>query len=96
MTVHKTWVVIYSSDPLANHDLAKRLEGLEWWITDRHNAEESKTATRMIDLTKLKDQQPIGQGESLPASSGIRLGYQQPTERKRNANKKQRHKGYRG
>lgn len=56
MTVHKTWVVIYSSDPLANHDLAKRLEGLEWWITDRANAEESKTATRMIDLTQLKDQ----------------------------------------
>ena len=67
MTVHKTWVVIYSSDPLANHDLAKRLEGLEWWITDRANAEESKTATRMIDLTQLKDQQPIGQGViSLP------------------------------
>jgi hypothetical protein len=55
MSVHKTWVVIYSSDPLANHDLATRLEGLEWWITDRANAEESKTATRMIDLTQLKD-----------------------------------------
>ena len=55
MTVHKTWVVIYSSDHLANHDLGKRLEGLEWWITDRHNAEESKTATKMIDLTQLKD-----------------------------------------
>ena len=62
MTVHKTWVVIYSSDPLANHDLAKRLEGLEWWITDRDNAEESKTATRMIDLTQLKDQRHEGQG----------------------------------
>lgn len=82
MAVHKTWVVIYSSDPLANHDLATRLEGLEWWITDRHNAEESKTATHMIDLTKLKDQQPIGQGDSLPASSGIHLGYQ-PTYRKK-------------
>jgi len=55
VTVHKTWVVIYSSDPLANHDLATRLEGLEWWITDRDNAEESKKATRMIDLTQLKD-----------------------------------------
>jgi hypothetical protein len=55
MTVHKTWVVIYSSDPLANHDLAQRLEGLEWWITDRDNAKESKTATHMIDLTQLKD-----------------------------------------
>jgi hypothetical protein len=47
--------VIYSSDPLANHDLATRLKGLEWWITDRENATESKTATRMIDLTELKD-----------------------------------------
>ena len=82
MTVHKTWVVIYSSDPLANHDLATRLEGLEWWITDRHNAEESKTATKMIDLTQLKDQQPIGQGGSLPASSGVRLECQ-PTYRKK-------------
>ena len=62
MAVHKTWVVIYSSDPLANHDLATRLEGLEWWITDRHNAEESKTATKMIDLTQLKDQRHEGQG----------------------------------
>jgi hypothetical protein len=53
--VHKTWVVIYSSDPLANHDLGTRLQGLEWWITDRDNAEESKSATRMIDLTQLKD-----------------------------------------
>jgi hypothetical protein len=55
MSVHKTWVVIYSSDPLATHDLATRLEGLEWWITDRDNSEESKTATKMIDLTQLKD-----------------------------------------
>jgi hypothetical protein len=55
MTVHKTWVVIYSSDPMANHDLAKRLEGLEWWITDRDNATDSKKAVRMIDLTQLKD-----------------------------------------
>jgi hypothetical protein len=47
--------VIYSSDPLATHDLATRLEGLEWWITDRDNSEESKTATKMIDLTLLKD-----------------------------------------
>ena len=62
MTVHKTWVVIYSSDPLANHDLAQRLEGLEWWITDRDNAKESKTATHMIDLTQLKDQRHEGQG----------------------------------
>jgi len=55
VTVHKTWVVIYSSDPMPNHDLARRLKGLEWWITDRDNSEESKTATRMIDLTALKD-----------------------------------------
>ena len=55
MTVHKTWVVIYSSDPMANHDLATRLNGLEWWITDRDNYEESKTATHVIDLTALKD-----------------------------------------
>jgi len=55
MTVHKTWVVIYSSDPIANHDLAKRLKGLEWWITNEDNYEESKTATRFIDLTLLKD-----------------------------------------
>jgi len=55
MTVHKTWVVIYSSDPMPNHDLARRLDGLEWWITDRDNYDESKTATRVLDLTKLKD-----------------------------------------
>lgn len=82
MTVHKTWVVIYSSDPLANHDLATRLEGLEWWITDRHNAEESKTATRMIDLTQLKDQRHEGQGLKPPAFHDVRLEHHQPTERK--------------
>jgi hypothetical protein len=47
--------VIYSSDPLANHDLARRLEGLEWWITNRDNYEESQTATKVLDLTQLKD-----------------------------------------
>ena len=62
MTVHKTWVVIYSSDPIANHDLANRLKGLEWWITNEDNYEESKTATRFIDLTLLKDQRHEGQG----------------------------------
>jgi hypothetical protein len=55
MSVHKTWFVFYSSDRLANHDLATRLEGLEWWITDRDNAEESRKATSFIDLTELKD-----------------------------------------
>lgn len=55
MTVHKTWVVIYSSDPMPNHDLARRLEGLEWWITDRDNSRESREATRFLDLTTLKD-----------------------------------------
>ena len=88
MTVHKTWVVIYSSDPLANHDLATRLEGLEWWITDRHNAEESKTATRMIDLTQLKDQRHEGQGLKPPAFHDVRLEHHQPTERKINEHKR--------
>jgi hypothetical protein len=55
MTVHKTWVVIYSSDPMANHDLATRLKGLEWWITDRDNYQESQGVTEVIDLTLLKD-----------------------------------------
>jgi hypothetical protein len=40
---------------MANHDLAERLKGLEWWITDRDNYEESKEATGFIDLTQLKD-----------------------------------------
>lgn len=53
--VHKTYVVIYSSEELPKGDLAKRLEGLEWWITDRDNATDSRTAVRMIDLTQLKD-----------------------------------------
>jgi hypothetical protein len=55
MTVHKTWVVIYSSDPMANHDLATRLKGLEWWITDRDNYQESQGVTEGIDLPLLKD-----------------------------------------
>lgn len=55
MTVHKTWVVIYSSDPMANHDLAERLKGLEWWITNRDNYEESQGVTKVLDLTQLKD-----------------------------------------
>jgi hypothetical protein len=55
VTVHKTWIVIYSSDPITNHNLATRLDGLEWWITNEDNYEESKSATRFIDLTQLKD-----------------------------------------
>jgi hypothetical protein len=55
MTVHKTWVVIYSSDPMVNLDLATRLQGLEWWITNRENYEETRGVTKMIDLTELKD-----------------------------------------
>lgn len=55
MAVHKTWVVIYSSDPMNNLDLATRLKGLEWWITNRENFEETRGVTKMIDLTELKD-----------------------------------------
>ena len=55
VTVHKTWVVIYSSEELPRGEISRRLEGLEWWITDRENYQESRTATRVLDLTQLKD-----------------------------------------
>lgn len=51
--VNKTWVVIYSNEELPKGELARRLEGLEWWITDRDSV--GVTPTRMIDLTQLKD-----------------------------------------
>lgn len=53
--VHKTWVVIYSSEELKNGDLSTRLKGLEWWITNRENFEESQGVTKVLDLTQLKD-----------------------------------------
>lgn len=55
MAVHKVWVVIYSSEELPKGELARRLDGLEWWVTDRDNYEESKEVKAILDLTQMKD-----------------------------------------
>lgn len=55
MAVHKTWVVIYSSEELPKGELSSRLAGLEWWVTNRENYEESKEVKAILDLTQMKD-----------------------------------------
>ena len=50
-------VSIYSSDNnLLLGDLSRRLDGLEWWITDRQSIELSKETIRVIDTTKWKEE----------------------------------------
>jgi hypothetical protein len=51
-------VSIYSSDdnPLGVGELSRRLDGLEWWITDRQSIKLSEETIRVIDTTKWKDE----------------------------------------
>jgi hypothetical protein len=50
-------VSIYSSDDnLLRGDLSRRLEGLEWWITDRQSIELGEETIRVIDTTKWKSE----------------------------------------
>lgn len=46
---------IYSSDEnLLRGELSRRLEGLEWWITDRQSIRLSEETIKVIDTTKWK------------------------------------------
>ena len=48
-------VSIYSSDEnLLRGELSRRLDGLEWWITDRQSIELGEETIRVIDTTKWK------------------------------------------
>lgn len=48
-------VSIYSSDEnLLRGELSRRLDGLEWWITDRQSIKLSEETIRVIDTTKWK------------------------------------------
>jgi hypothetical protein len=50
-------VSIYSSDEnLLRGELSRRLEGLEWWITDRQSIELGEETIRVIDTTKWKEE----------------------------------------
>ncbi len=50
-------VSIYSSDNnLLLGDLSRRLDGLEWWITDRQSIELGEETIRVIDTTKWKEE----------------------------------------
>jgi hypothetical protein len=50
-------VSIYSSDNnLLLGDLSRRLDGLEWWITDRQSIELGEETLRVIDTTKWKEE----------------------------------------
>lgn len=50
-------VSIYSSDKnLLLGDLSRRLDGLEWWITDRQSIELGEETLRVIDTTKWKEE----------------------------------------
>jgi len=50
-------VSIYSSDNnLLLGDLSSRLDGLEWWITDRQSIELGEETIRVIDTTKWKEE----------------------------------------
>lgn len=50
-------VSIYSRDNnLLLGDLSRRLEGLEWWITDRQSIELGDETIKVLDTTKWKEQ----------------------------------------
>jgi hypothetical protein len=50
-------VSIYSSDEnLLRGELSRRLDGLEWWITDRQSIELGEETIRVIDTTKWKEE----------------------------------------
>jgi len=50
-------VSIYSSDEnLLRGELSRRLDGLEWWITDRQSIRLSEDTIKVLDTTKWKDE----------------------------------------
>jgi hypothetical protein len=48
-----TVAIYYPGGVIPNGDLARRLAGLEWWITTREELPPGKL--NVIDLTQLKD-----------------------------------------
>jgi hypothetical protein len=48
-----TVAIYYPAGSIPNGDLARRLAGLEWWISTREELPPGKL--KVIDLTQLKD-----------------------------------------
>ena len=57
MELKRIIVSIYvPDDSLLNGELSSRLDGLEWWITDRQSITLSEDTIKVIDTTKWKDE----------------------------------------
>lgn len=55
MELKRIIVSIYVPDEgLLNGELSRRLQGLEWWITDRQSIKLSEDTIKVIDTTKRK------------------------------------------
>jgi hypothetical protein len=52
-TLRLTVSIYYPAGEIPNGDLARRLKGLEWWISTREELPPGKL--NVIDLTQLKD-----------------------------------------